>query len=355
MPDDITLEPLEMRGVTVAHPVALAPMAGYTDPAFRSLCREHGCGVTLTEVVNAEAIVRGSRRTLHLLETSPGERPVGAHIYGADPGVMGEAAAAIERLGGFDFVDINCGCPVRKIVAKGAGAALMAAPDTVESMVRTVRGAMSMAVTLKTRTGLAPGAVTIDEVAQAAEEGGASAVFVHARLASDKHSGPADWETLARVKSARSVPVIGNGGIESAEDAVAMLRQTGVDGVMVGRAAVGNPWIFGDIRRRLGGRRPTTHGLAEHRAVVMDHFERMLTLKTLEYSFRKRARWSAEEAAVLHFRPHLLKYLSGLNGCGEVRRRLNDIRSGQELRALVDLVIAQEQKAGGEVGGTGLG
>ena len=338
--------PLKLGGLSVSPPVVLAPMAGYTDTALRSLCREYGCGMVMTEVVNAEAIVHGSRRTMHLLETGPGERPVGAHIYGSEPSVMAEAAATIEKLGRFDFVDINAGCPVRKIVARGGGVALMARPEAIKEIVAAVRQAVSLPVTVKTRLGLSADRANISEVAQAVEEGGAAAVMIHARLASDKHSGPADWEALARVKRERSIPVVGNGGIEKAEDAVAMLARTGVDAAMIGRAAVGNPWIFRDAARLCEGNPSVPHSLQEHREVILEHFRRVLALKRKEHEFRRRPGRDVEEAAVLHFRPHLHRFLSGFRSAAVVRRRLNTLRSMADLRDVIDGAIEDEAALG---------
>jgi len=212
-------EPLRIGKLTIETPVLLAPMAGYTDAAMRSLCLRSHCGLVFTEVINAEGIRHGSHRTIHLLETWPGERPVAAHLYGASPDAMAEAAAFVERTGRFDLVDVNCGCPVRKIVVKGAGVALMKDPAKIGAIVRAMRGATVLPVTVKTRLGLSPERANVAEVAQAVEEAGGAGIVVHARYAVNRHTGRADWEALAAVKAARRIPVIG-------------------------KAAVGNPWIF---------------------------------------------------------------------------------------------------------------
>jgi nifR3 family TIM-barrel protein len=303
--------PLKIGPVSIDPPVLLAPMAGYTDAAFRSVCKRFHCGAVFTEMVNAAGIVHGSRRTLHLLETAPGERPVAAHLYAREPGPLAEAAAIVEKLGKFDFIDINCGCPVRKIVAKGAGVALMKNPETIQAMVRAVRAAVSLPVTIKTRLGLSPDKMNISEVARGAQEGGASALFLHARFASNRHTGAPDWEALARIKSELAIPVIGNGGISSATDVPRMLRETGVDGVMIGRAAVGHPWIFGEIYALLAGLSFAPPSPEERRAIIAEHFERLVELKTKELKYRKRARLPADQGAAAHFKSHLFRYLSG--------------------------------------------
>lgn len=323
-------------------PVFLAPMAGYTDSPFRSLCREFHCGMTMTEVVNAAAVVHGSRRTMHLLETVEGERPVGAHIYGCEPGTMAEAAAIIERLGRFDLIDINCGCPVRKIVAKGAGVALMAQPERVGRIVRAITEAVTLPVTVKTRLGLKPDRPLLADVARAVEESGGSAIFIHARFALNKHSGPADWAALANVKSALNIPVIGNGGISTASDAVRMIEQTGVDGVMIGRAAVGNPWLFAEISALLAGRAYRTHSAQEHREVIARHLAAMVDLKSKERRYRRRRSLPADQAAALHFRAHLFRYMSGLPGSRELTRALQHINTVDGVLDAVDRVLTAQ-------------
>ena len=305
------IAPLKIGPVSIDPPVLLAPMAGYTDAAFRSICKRFHCGAVFTEMVNAAGVVHGSRRTLHLLETMPGERPIAAHLYAKEPGPLAEAAAEVEKLGRFDFIDINCGCPVRKIVAKGAGVALMKNPEKIQAMVRAVRAAVSLPVTIKTRIGFSPDKMNISEVSQAAQEGGAAAIFLHARFASSRHSGPPDWEALARIKSELAIPVIGNGGIACADDVPKMLRETGVDGVMIGRAAVGNPWIFGEIYALLAGLPFAPLSPEERRAIMAEHFERLVELKTKELQYRKRARLPADQGAAVHFKSHLFRYLSG--------------------------------------------
>ncbi len=336
------LQPLILGTLVIDLPVVLAPMAGYTDYVFRSICRKHHCPLTLTEVVNAEGTIRQGRQTLNLLETDPGERPVGAHIYGADPDRLALAAAIIEKMNRFDFIDINCGCPVPKIVRKGAGAALMGNPDKIKQIVNTVKTAVSLPVTVKTRIGLSPDKKNIHEVARAVEEGGGSAIFIHARFASQRHNGTADWETLARVKSERSIPVIGNGGISCPDDVFRMIDQTGVDGVMIGRAAVGNPWLFDEIFCRATGRPWTGHSTEEHRTVIKEHLEELVLLKQKELRYRKKSATPADQAAALHFRAHLHQYLRGFRGWPEVRSQLNTMHRVEDILKAVDWIVSNE-------------
>jgi tRNA-dihydrouridine synthase B len=333
---------LRIGSILVAAPFVLAPMAGYTDAAMRWLCRRFGCGLTLTEVANAEGIARGCKRSLHLLETLPGERPIGAHIYGAEPDRMAEAAAVIAAMGRFDFIDVNCGCPTRKIVAKGAGAALTRRPDQIEAIVRAIRGAVALPVTVKTRTGFSLAHQNISEIAHAVEQGGAAAIFIHARVALNRHNGAADWQALARVKRERGIPVIGNGGVTVAADALRMIEATGVDGVMVGRAAVGHPWIFGEMRALFSGQPWPPLAAEACLAVIAQHLDLLAALKAMERRYRRSGSLPVEQAAVLHFRGHLARYLSGLRGWGEVRRHFSAIETRQDVMAAARRVLLEE-------------
>jgi len=298
--------------------------------------------------------VHGSAPTFDLLATAPDEHPVGAHIYGADPGVMAEAAVLIQALGRFDFIDINCGCPVRKIVAKGAGAALMEDPQRIARIVEAVRSAVDLPVTVKTRSGLTPERINISETANAVEEAGGAAIAIHARPASQQHRGRADWDLLALIKQERRIPVIGNGGIETAKDAVRMFRETGVDAVMIARAAVGNPWIFAAVHRLLAGGAWPGHTLEEHASVVRRHLEGLVRLKQQEYRGRRRkgVGLTVEQAAARHFRGHLYRYLCGFREWSDVRRGMNDIQTSEDVMAAVDRVLARQPSA--MVGAEGL-
>lgn len=333
---DTSVPPLRIGQLTVPVPVVLAPMAGYTDAAMRLLCRRGGAGLAFTEVTNAQALLRNSRMTFHLLETFAGERPVAAHLYGADAETLARAARIVEDLGRFDAIDINCGCPVRKIVAKGAGAALMARPAEVERIVRAVGTAVSLPVTVKTRLGLVSGEETLMDVTAAAEQGGAAAVSVHARYADRQHAGAADWDALARVKQARSIPVLGNGGIGEPSEVLRMFRQTGVNGVMIGRAAVGNPWFFRETCRVLGFPAPGGDLPAGLREVIEEHLSLLRQLKVKAQRIRRRSRLSADQAAALHFRGHLHRYLAGRPGWGAVRRNLQGLNTVKKIMAAVE-------------------
>ncbi|MBM4143224.1 MAG: tRNA dihydrouridine synthase DusB [Lentisphaerae bacterium] len=338
----MNLQPLFLKETRVDFPVALAPMAGFTDAAFRSLCVDFGCGLTLTELTNAAGLVRGSKLSLHMLSTGADERPAGAHIYGADPSAMAGAAAIAAGLGRFALVDINAGCPVRKIVSRGAGVALMREPLKVERMVRAVAEAARLPVTLKTRLGENPADPKIADVARAAEQGGAAAIIVHARFACQRHGGPADWAALARVKAAAGIPVVGNGGIMRAADVAAMAAATGVDGVMIGQAALGNPWIFRQARALAEGRLPEEPAPEERRQTVLEHLRRLIALYARRDFGLRRARRTAEQAAVMAFRGHLVRYLAGLPGWSGVRRSLNAMTCFEDVARAAETCCARD-------------
>jgi len=336
------LTPVRIGAVTVDPPVFLAPMAGYTDTAMRTLCREFGCGAVLTEVTNAAGLVHNTFLTWHLLDSAESERPVGAHIYGSDTDVVARAAELIHKTGRFDFIDLNCGCPVRKIMAKGSGAALINEPRKIQKLLRTIADAVPMPVTVKTRIGKKYGDGRFAEVLAAAEAGGASVIFLHARYAANQHRGEADWAMLADAVKRCRIPVIGNGGIKTAEDVFRMIRETGVQGVMIGRAAVGNPWIFEQVRSINAGGKPALHSLDTHRRVMAEHLQRLHDLKRREPKRKQRDPIGIEQATVLHFRSHLYRYLAGFRHWVELRRELNNLHTIEELLSLVDRVFERQ-------------
>jgi nifR3 family TIM-barrel protein len=336
---------LVIGNIRIATPALLAPMAGYTHFPFRTICRDHHCGMAFTEMVMVEGIVRHMPQTMHYLETAPGERPLGAHIYGANPDAIIRAGEIIEDLGKFDLIDLNCGCPVRKIRRKGAGVSLMKDPDNIYRIVHGLTQSVSLPVTIKTRLGLTEHFINIDEVAHAAQEGGAAALFLHARLASAGHGGPADWTRLAEIKKQLDIPVIGNGGIQQAEDATAMIRQTGVDGVMIARAAIGAPWIFKAIHHLWTHQAFTPPFFEERRQIITEHLDREYMLMQMENRVRKRRRHSTEQAACGKFRAHLVKYIKGTPGIRDLLVQVQQLSTRDEVMALVDEAFARQQAA----------
>ncbi len=332
--------------LVVDPPLFLAPMAGYTDWPFRILCRRMGAAMTFTEMVTSDGIVRGSPQTMHYLETHPDEHPLGAHLYGADIDIMARAAQAVEALGRYDAIDINCGCPVAKIRRRGAGVGLMKDPQKLHDMVKAMVGAVKLPVTVKTRLGFTPATMNIREIAHAVEEAGAAALFLHARTAEAVFSGPPNLEMLRQIKQELKIPVIGNGGIRTPAQAREMLDLTGVDGVMIGRGAIGNPWIFKAIRADwLGGREDPPSG-AEKNAVICAHLEDLVVNMRQEDQRRKRRRHTAENAACRKIRGHLARYINGVPGTRDFLRQLNSLETIPDVQRAVAGVLLSSSHSG---------
>ena len=344
------LAPVQIGSLRVDWPVFLAPMAGFTDGAFRSLCLEQGCGAVVSEMVSAHGMSIGHVRTGHFLDTWGDEHPLGAQIYGSDPARMATAAARVAELGRFDFLDINAGCPMPKIRNRGDGAGLMKDPAKLAEIVRQVKAAAggALPVTVKTRIGWCADTINALETTAAAEAEGADAIFLHGRVAAVRHSGPADWKLIAEVKRARKIPVIGNGGVKVAADVFRMVRETGVDGVMVGRVALGNAWFFRDIRDLAAGRAPRLPTPDEVRAAIHEHLRREMDL--MERRGSKDLKLGAELTACLVLRPHLVRYLRGFRGFGVLARTLEERQDRTTLLGRIDEVLASGRKCerGGE-------
>ena len=334
----MTLAKITIGKVDVDFPVLLAPMAGYTDAAFRSIALEYGAGAVYTELTSAEGLRRDSVRTQELLIPGQNEHPIGGHIFGRDPESMALAARYIEEQGCFDFIDLNCGCPVKKVAGKGAGAALTKEPQRIYDILQAIRKKVSLPVTVKTRIGWGLDTATHVEIAKAVEEGGADLLTVHGRYATRMHNGPVHLDKLAEMKQAISIPLIGNGGIHTPADADEMFAQSGVDGVMIGRAAMGNPWIFKQFVRYHNDAPPFVPTLAERRAVIALH------LRTMVENFARNdandpsrnLRFTPEIAACKVFRVHLVKYVHGLRGRKALAARLNDLLSVDAMMSAVD-------------------
>jgi len=332
----MTLKPLQFGNVTIDVPVVLAPMAGYTDAAFRSICKEHGAGACYTEVTSAEGIRRDSKKTFQLLKVSEQDHPIAGHIFGKSVEAMVEAAKYIEQLGTFDWIDLNCGCPVKKVVRRGAGAALMKEPEEIGEIVRAVKKAVSLPVTVKTRIGFSPAFPDHLTIAKIVEDAGADMIAVHGRLACNFHKGDADLEKLGEIKQVLRIPVIGNGGIFAPGDAAEMVRVSGVDGIMIGRGAVGNPWLFEQI---INPAMPVP-GIGKRREVIETHLLRLVELMNATAEGRRRKeKFVPETAACLTFRPHLAQYLKGLRGRRELMQHLNEMHDVKTVMNAVDNVL----------------
>jgi nifR3 family TIM-barrel protein len=290
---------MKIGRVAVAHPVALAPMEEHTNYPFRLLMKRHGASLLCTERIDAVDVARRDRRALRLLYTQPGEAPRAAQVSGADAGAVAAAARVIEERG-FDIVDLNFECPIRRLLQRGEGGALLADPAAVARLVAAVVKAVALPVTLKIRSGPDAANETAVEVAQRAEEAGAAAVDVHARSVAQAYVGGPDWSVVARVKAAVRIPVLGSGGVREAADAVRFLRETGADGVAVGRGCLGNPWIFGQARALVLGlppMRPPTR--AERGRACLELVEGEFHLYGPQLALRRLARTSCYFAKFL--------------------------------------------------------
>jgi len=332
-----------MLDLNEVSPFWLAPMAGYTDQAMRKVWRSFGRGLFYTEVVVAQGLIRQSAPSWHLLSCAPEEAPVAGHIYGRDPSAMAKAAQLLEASGRFAVIDINCGCPVRKIVAKGAGAALIREPAQIGRVVAAVRAAVTLPVYVKTRIGYKEGEPRIEEIARRVEDAGAAALAIHGRYAEHHHKGPADWEMIASVKQQVRIPVIGNGGIKTAQQAVDALRIHGVDGVMLARGAVGNPWLLTDAETLWAGGVPPRRDYAELRRVVHWHLHELVQYKIKENQWRRKG-IDPDRSAALQFRCHLIQYLAGLEHWADVRRAFSRIGCCQQIHDIVETVIARQSR-----------
>ena len=236
----------KIGNVQIDNPFVLAPMAGVTDLPFRTLCKEQGAGLICMEMISAKAISFHNKNTIALMEIDPCEHPVSMQLFGSEPDLMAEVAKSIEDRD-FDILDINMGCPVPKVVNNGEGSALLKNPNLIEEIVRKVSSAISKPLTVKVRIGFENEPVDIVEIAKRIEDAGAAALAVHGRTRQQYYSGTADWDTIRRVKEAITIPVIGNGDVDSPLKAEALVKQTGCDAVMVGRAVRGNPWLFREL------------------------------------------------------------------------------------------------------------
>lgn len=338
------LKPVQFGRVNIEFPVVLSPMAGFTDAAFRSICKEQGAGAFYTEVTSAEGIRRDSKKTFQLLKVSGVDHPIAGHIFGKTPEAMAEAARFIEKIGCFDWIDLNCGCPVRKVVKRGAGAALMKDPEEIGEIVRAVKKAVSLPVSVKTRIGFSAAFADHMTIAKTVEDAGADMIAVHGRYATNFHKGDADWEKLGEIKQALSIPVFGNGGITDVEDANEMIRISGVDGVLIGRGSVGNPWLFGQIESQWNGEPVEFPTLGERRDVIESHLTRLVELTvTTEGRRQSKVKYDPVQGACLHFRPHLAQYLKGLRGRKELLQKLNDLGTVEDVMSAVDSVLEKNE------------
>ncbi len=304
-------------------PLILAPMAGVSEAPFRQICRAMGADVVLSEFLSSEAIRRRIRNTLEGAEFEEVERPIGIQIYGADPNAMAEAAGLITEHYRPEFIDINFGCPVKKVVQRNGGSGCLRDLDLVERIIRAVVAATHLPVTVKTRSGWSDDRRDPVGIALRMQDAGARAFTLHARTRTQMFSGKADWDEIARVVEALDIPVIGNGDITRAADIVRMREHTGCAGVMIGRGAFGNPWLFRDARIRLeGGAPPPAPDARERFTVALEHARLALRLQ------------GDTRKTVVEFRKHLGWYTRGLHNASDLRQRLFQIESIAQAEAI---------------------
>ena len=313
---------LKIGNIELENPYVLAPMAGVTDLPFRLLCKEQGAGLLCIEMISAKALQYNNKNTKTLLEIDPRECPVSLQLFGADPDIISEQAKRIEELP-FQILDINMGCPVPKVVRNGEGSALMNQPRLVYDIVYKTARAIQKPVTVKIRKGFNDESVNAVEIARIIEDAGGAAVAVHGRTREQYYSGEADWDIIRQVKEAVHIPVIGNGDVTSGKRAIAMMEQTGCDGVMIGRGAQGNPWIFRELLEyERTGQIPKRPSKEQIRKTMLRHARLQIALK-------------GDYLGIREMRKHVAWYTKGLEGSARLRDDINKVESYEELEELL--------------------
>ena len=320
------IKPLQIGSVTLPNNLILAPMAGVTDLPFRLLCREQGAGLVCMEMVSAKAIYYNNKNTEELMEIHPGEMPASLQLFGSDPDIISEMAKRIEEKP-FAILDINMGCPVPKVVNNGEGSALMKNPKLVGEIIEKTVKAIRKPVTVKIRKGFNDASVNAVEIARIAQESGAAAVAVHGRTREQYYAGEADWEIIAKVKQALSIPVIGNGDVIDGASAARLVKETGCDGIMIGRAVRGNPWIFREVEHFL------KTGMALQKPTSKELQETILRHAKMELEHK------GEYTAVREMRKHIGWYTTGYPGSATLRREINAMESFEELEQAVKCIF----------------
>lgn len=314
---------MNIRNVKIDNPYILAPMAGVTDLPFRLLCKEQGAGLLCMEMISAKALQYKNKNTKALLAIHPKEYPVSLQLFGSDPKIISEQAKRIEELP-FQILDINMGCPVPKVVKNGEGSALMKNPKLVYEIVYQTARAIQKPVTVKIRKGFDDACINAVEIAKIIEEAGGAAVAVHGRTREQYYSGKADWEIIRQVKEAVSIPVIGNGDVTSGEKALEMRERTGCDGVMIGRGAQGNPWIFHELLEYdRTGKLPPRPSKEQIKETMLRHARFQLEFK-------------GEYLGIREMRKHVAWYTKGMEGSAKLRDDINKVESYTELESLLN-------------------
>jgi nifR3 family TIM-barrel protein len=319
------LKPLKIGGLVLPHNVVLAPLAGITNLPFRILCRREGAALAFTEMVSVNGLVREGVNTLALLKSSADDRPLGIQLFGDTSESLAEAARMVEGYG--DLLDINMGCPVRKVVGTGAGSALLKEPGKIAAIIRAVRKATSLPLTVKIRSGWHCGDDTFREIGMIAEAEGCDAITLHPRSRSQMFSGTAAWDQLRELKGSVSIPVLGSGDLFTAQDCLRMMRETGCDGVMIARGALGAPWIFRQVAE-----------LAKRGVVTaVTNLQRVEAMREHLELFCREA---GEDIAVREMKKHVGWYARGFAGAADIRRACNSARDIQDLNTLMERIAA---------------
>ena len=317
------VEPLRIGALEISPPIVLAPMSGVTNRTLRALYKPFGFGLTVTEFVSSNALAFGSKRTMEMIDQHGVEKPVSTQLWGSDPAVMAHAAKVVRECGA-DIVDINFGCPAPKVTKTEGGSACLRDVDRCDAIMRAVVAAVDCPVTVKMRLGWTENQLAFLDVARRAEAAGVQALTLHARTAKQFFKGSADWSRIAELKTAVGIPVIGNGDLSDAYDAMERMRATGVDGLMLGRAVLGNPWLVSSLRSLMEGREPAPlPGPPERLRFAMHHYRVMVD------------EWG-EERAVPQMRKHLGYYLKAFNGASELRARLMTIPTAAQALAILE-------------------
>jgi tRNA-dihydrouridine synthase B len=314
---------MKIGNIELKNNVMLAPMAGITDKTFRTICKEHGAGVVVTEMISTKGMYYEDKKTEELMDIKPTNRPVMMQIFGSDPQIMAQVVKdKLNFIDTFDILDINMGCPAPKIVNNGDGSALMKTPRLAMEIVSRIKNVSNKPVTVKIRKGWDKNSINYKGFAKMLQDSGADAITLHGRTRDQFYSGKADWNAISELKAYLSIPVIGNGDIFSFSDAKKMLDETRCDGIMIGRGALGNPWIFRQIEKGLNQESVDYPSHKEKLEQLLLHLDMLINEKP-------------ERVAVLQIRKHCGWYIKGLHGAAEYRNRFNQVQTREELKRVI--------------------